>query len=478
MIEPVTSRRQSVDLEEFERRLRGPEPATAGHEDPLAELARLVEGGNDPFSVHEARPAAASFVAPRPNRPVESPVEHDREEHFPMAADVAVEDRRELRQSALDWDQELDLARQDREQGGEGSRQTVSPAYAAEFHEPPPEPVWREHRDEGGAHGQQAWRDRDDFVPPPMDEAPPARSKKKLYAMGGALAVVVAGIAGTFVLRGGPSGNREAPVIKAAVGPAKILPAAEAPAPAQNASVLDRGVDRLPASRVTGAVEQPVEIASQPRTRAVASADQPPANGVFPEPRRVKTVSVRPDGSIIDSDIPVVSTQPAAPPAPPARPVSAGFPVPPVAVASVPAPSAPRPAAATPKVTARVAVRTPAPAGDDDDLAPVKAPTAAKPAPPKPAAPKPAAEQKPVAGGGGFAVQLASAGSDADAREKASQVQARLGSSLGGRRAVVVKGDANGKTVWRVRIVGLSQEGAADLCTKIKGAGSECFVAR
>ena len=97
-----------------------------------------------------------------------------------------------------------------------------------------------------------------------------------------------------------------------------------------------------------------------------------------------------------------------------------------------------------------------------------------KPAP-KPAA-KTAADPKPA--GGGFAVQLASAGSDAEAREKAARLQQQQGRNLEGKHVTVVKGENNGKPVWRVRVVGLSQENAASMCNKVKGGGGECFVAR
>ena len=80
--------------------------------------------------------------------------------------------------------------------------------------------------------------------------------------------------------------------------------------------------------------------------------------------------------------------------------------------------------------------------------------------------------------GGGYAVQLASASSDAEAREKAARLQQLQGRNLDGKRVSVVKGENNGKTVWRVRVVGLSQESATAMCGKVKGGGGECFVAR
>ena len=66
MGEPANKLRAEIDLGEFERRLRAPSSSPANHEDPLAELARLVDGktvsgGNDPFrELFAPRPAPAS----------------------------------------------------------------------------------------------------------------------------------------------------------------------------------------------------------------------------------------------------------------------------------------------------------------------------------------------------------------------------------------------------------------------------------
>ena len=80
-------RREPIDIDEFERRLRGPEPARRV-EDPLAELARLVGGQNqqaaaDPFAElfsdnfrKPAPPVAAPSVVPPVAPPVAPPFSH------------------------------------------------------------------------------------------------------------------------------------------------------------------------------------------------------------------------------------------------------------------------------------------------------------------------------------------------------------------------------------------------------------------
>jgi cell division septation protein DedD len=201
------------------------------------------------------------------------------------------------------------------------------------------------------------------------------------------------------------------------------------------------------------------------RTASIPAAGAPARPvSAFPEPIKVKTVSVRPDGTIISaSDAPakpaaVVGTPPLLAQAPPQRTASnvTGTTPP---VASPPSPPAVKPAAAAP--------------------APVAAPakTTARISPPSDTpAPKPAqaAAATPAVASGGFAVQLAAAGSEAEARDK---YQLQFASALDGHAPGVVKGEANGKSVWRIRVGGLSREGAVSMCVGIKDTGGSCFVA-
>jgi cell division septation protein DedD len=81
-------------------------------------------------------------------------------------------------------------------------------------------------------------------------------------------------------------------------------------------------------------------------------------------------------------------------------------------------------------------------------------------------------------GGGGFAVQLAGAGSESEARATISRLQQRYGAALGGRQPVVRKATVGDRDVYRVRVVGLSQGDANGLCERLKSAGGTCFIAR
>jgi hypothetical protein len=256
---------------------------------------------------------------------------------------------------------------------------------------------------------------------------------------------------------------------------------------------------------------------------------------MFPEPRRVRTVSIRPDGTVIGAQ-----TQPAKPvaaaPAPaPAPVVAAPEPVAPSRSALAEEPAAPRvakpraatPATQTPATTPTPVKRAERPAPPErtaqdkpvqDKTAPARRVARAAP-PAEEAQQSPAEEAAPVeqvrnpfktlfggkpqqaapattastnpadddeepaarparadVGSGSYAVQLSSSPSESDARAAASRLGGRFSSELGGRAARIVKGEAGGKTVYRVRVSGMSKEGATSSCASVKSSGGSCFV--
>jgi hypothetical protein len=174
----------------------------------------------------------------------------------------------------------------------------------------------------------------------------------------------------------------------------------------------------------------------------------------------VKTVSVRPDGTVIPNDAPppaAVAKPPRAEPvaskaSPEETEVQGGTPK----IAAKPA-TTPRAAKPTPK-PAKVAVAEPPPAAEDDAAAAVP-PQAGRDA------------------GGAFAVQFGAAGSETEARDMMAKVVGKYGSQLGGRRLGYRHAKVGDKTVYRVRVGGMSKEAAVAMCEKVKAAGGACFVA-
>ena len=462
---PAISSRTPVDLDDFEARLRRSQPNADPYADPLAELARLVEGQRLPA------------MKPQPPQVRHDPYDSRGAMHtddasargqYSRDADgwalrgAAGEDHHDARGAygAADGNVGRDRAPAPLAQPAYDHDHFGQPAYAQPDHSPSaplsPPGAWRQE--------DAVWEET---------PAPRRRSRAGLYALSGALCILLVGGAGAYFLRGGQSAPAVAPTIKAASGPLKVAPEAPAQAsgPSSTASVLDKAGEKIGASRVVASEEQPVDL-SQVRSAAAGAPSTParPASA-FPEPIKVKTVSVRPDGTIISaSDAPakpaaVVGTPPLLAQAPPQRTASniTGTTPP---VASPPSPPAAKPAAAAP---------APAPA-------PVAAPakTTARISPPSDTpAPKPAqaAAAAPAVASGGFAVQLAAAGSEAEARDKIGKYQRQFASALDGHAPGVVKGEANGKSVWRIRVGGLSREGAVSMCVGIKDTGGSCFVA-
>jgi SPOR domain len=476
MSESANKVRSEIDVAEFERRLRAPASSQVSYEDPLAELARLVDGknlaGDDPFR--------ELFAAPR-----QAPERR-------TAAAPALG-----RQHAFFADLRGSL---------EGEHAAGLPPDVVPSHAPPVAVHQAAAEDEYA--DPAAWTEQE----APYAEPQPAarRSRRPLYAMGAIVCAGLVGIGASFAMRGKTPGSQELALVKAPAGPVKVAPdnPGGVNVPNQSASVLDRGAGSQ-VSKVVSREEQPVDLDQQvkqmrvitlggPKDGSVSAGGQgaasvpvppPPAasvstsNSGFPEPKRVKTVSVRPDGSLIVAE---------ASPAPANDPIAA-------LAAGRPAPSAQGadsalPRSTTPKATARIATppKPEAAATVAGDQPVSTTPPAAKP---KVAAAKPKPEPMKVAsaeensatdatptqsagGGGGFAVQLSAPGNEQDARSMATRLGQKFAAVLDGHRPSVVKAEVGEKAIYRVRVSSLSREEATSLCVKIKSKGGECFVAK
>jgi hypothetical protein len=481
MSEPAVKLRQPIDLDEFERRLRGPAPVSRGSDDPLAELARLV-GSDSPFGLRQAQSAPAPAVnennqeAPREAPDLRGPYAPEAE------APAYAEDQPSHDHLQAEM---VDL------QSLEADVQQYAAEAAAEA------PALRATREAPVLHFPEDVAD-DPFADQPFEaeERPVRRSRRMVYLASAALILIFGGVGVVLVTRGGVKLGGPAPTIMAAQGPVKVQPAnpGGADLPNQSSSVIDRGgVDHVGVSKVITREEQPVDLmqaakAAAPRDTDSAAGSAPGAPSVavngFPEPKRVKTVSVRPDGTIISADgAPVaVASPPVGNPFPsrsiasiPLNPSSAkptpvpaaAPPAPPPTTAAVrpsTAPAATPPAA--PKTTTRIASVKP-----DTNLSDTKPVSA----PPKP----PVAAAKPASGAGGsFAVQLAAPGSEQEAKDVIARLQKRFASELGARHPSAAKVNVGEKSVYRVRVGNLSKEDADSLCGSIKSGGGACFVAR
>lgn len=361
-------------------------------------------------------------------------------------------------------------------------------------------------------------------------------------------AVAVAGGLGAFALSFGGKGGSEAPVIvKADNSPIKVKPEnpGGTVVPNQDNKVYDAVVKGAkPAEpvqqKLVTATEVPVDVQAKDPTRAVdLSADQSAAAGGTDDGNAAPTASAAPADNAAPAD--VASADNAAP-APKSedriaqvlQDTDKGTNTDVVAVAprkvrtmvvksdgslvprEDPAPAAPQVAAAEPTDPApqhvaptaqadadQTGTVAPAAAQSDDEPAlkpatkPAKVQSTNTPAKVAIAPQRPSdqpvdvvGEVKPdqvasidpattATGGGSWSMQVASQPTVESAQSTYQDLQRRYGSVLAGRTANIVKAEIAGKgTFYRVRVAAQSRNDAINLCTSYKAAGGNCFVSR
>ncbi|HEY8126237.1 MAG TPA: SPOR domain-containing protein [Methylocystis sp.] len=431
----------AIDLGEFERRLRGPERAPHV-EDPLSELARLVHGEDpaaaDPYSqiLAEARDARAHAAELRGSYDAAPPVAAEP----PYYPEPSME-------------------------------QPLEPAYPVDpdYRDAPPGYSPQQAGYESAPYGAEAgWSDDSQYLDygqsdEDYDDRHGWRSWfRPWHAVVAISLVAVLSIGFAFWHRSGSNASREIATIVAPEGPVKVKPSAETESTAPDASaavVLDRR-EQAPVQKVVINQEQAVDPTVPPDAVKLGNApvnlphEPPPAS--MAGPKKVKTVTVRPDGSRVDNAALPPSVVMASRPAPEAKPSAAAGAV----GATTATPSSAAKATATPPQMAK----------------------------PKPAAPKVAAvgqsaetaaesDQATAPTKGGFAVQFGAADSEDDARELLKTVVSKYRSQLGGLKPTFKMATVNDKTVYRVRVGAVSKESANAICSKVKATGGSCFVA-
>lgn len=330
------------------------------------------------------------------------------------------------------------------------------------------------------------------------------------------VAIAVVGAAAAYWVSGDVVvGSGDLLIVRADTDPVKVAPKDPGgrAIPNQNKAVYERvqsaDADIVPAQQtLVTAAEEPVDLpgvdlnpissarAAEPVRIADAANDGSPIAVLTP--RRVRTMTVRPDGTLVmantvpktsmddmrgngaalieASSRPVSSAEGDAPSAAEANASallqsSSGVPVPalrpgsdsaaPVRVAAV---TTPEPMSYAGGSTAVAAVETIAP----ETVGSIAAAPATTPAP---------AAQTPVADG--YFVQISSQPSESAAKQTSQTLGQRYAEVIGQRDLVIQSADIPGKgTYYRVRIATGSKAEASTLCTELKSAGGSCFVAR
>ncbi len=520
MSETVARQRPPVDLDDFERRFRQTQ-RPAHEDDPLAELARIVGDEPDPYGAVFAQPAAPAHQDFRP-----SFAPHGRQEpSFGDDGDRHGDAKARFMADFAAIEAGLrGAATQPADHGHPHQDQLLHPQVAPghdmqqDYAEPdyafPPE-----------AQAQADWAEQGHSAPDRLASRK-RRALKPATVIAGSIAIAVVGIGVAFAYKGTGSSPREITTIMAAAGPTKIQPPADAKADAADQDAA--GQNQTAPTKLVSREEQPVDlqqavqdnaardqnargtdassvpVPGQPEGTmspdysamdgakgkdATASAGQPYGDQGFgvgmPAPKKVKSVMVKPDGTIVSGS---QDDAAAAAPAPAKVDDRIGALVDGTTSA---APSKSHAKAA--KTTTRVATAEPTPAPESIDEA---AATPAKPTPTKTTAKKTkpvklataetgteqtandAGDEAKPAGAGTFAVQLAAPGSEADARAATTRLLKKYSEALHGRRLGFHRADSNGKTVYRVRVSSLTKEDATSLCSKLKAGGGSCFVAR
>lgn len=531
MSEPARNR-FALDLDDLERQLRGAaQPQKPGAaSDPLMELTRLV-GQDDPLKeLFAGRPEAPRPAAPQPaawsghrTEPSFQPtlVTQPQAPVTPPPADV---------RGTLDEFEAL-LRRTEPVRAAPlqaAPKAPVAPVHDYDEPEPVPAPsrsqpyamqhdahhayVPEQPRDldeaAGQAHTQayehdyHAAQGYDAQQELPEDDARDfqrPRSRKGLFTAAALLVVVVGGVGAAAVFRDKrPAGvNGQPPVIAADTGPSKVAPVnpGGTEIPNQNKQIYERSGDAsTDKTKVVSREEQPVDVQQAARIMAAQRPTQPSNGSITPtdtaaaalaptepglipipavpglgEPRKVRTVAIRPDGTPATGNAAATN--------------GAGQ-----GIVTGSAPSNNRPAA-TPSATPGPVAQAQAPKSQERAAAPATPPASQTPAatntrtaalapqPAQPAAPAATAPRADPAGG--FVVQLGAPGSEAEARATFAALQRKYADQLGGQSPIVRKTElAGGKTVYRLRVGPYSREDASSMCSALQAAGGQCFIAK
>lgn len=339
----------------------------------------------------------------------------------------------------------------------------------------------------------------------------PARPRALLIAgiVGG---VALIGALGAFALSfGGDAGGDTPALVKADEGPIKVKPenTGGSVVPNQESKVYDTvsgegAVNAPQQEKLVTTAEEPVDVTppvveDEAATASGKSEDRieqivqdvenvPDSEIVAVTPRKVRTMVVKPDGTLVPRE-----DEPEAAPSneqtdtiAAATPEAAPAPAIPEATGALPATAAPAPGlapAAPEEVTETAAAEPPS---DDAGVMPETAPIV----PLRPADQpidvvgevKPdqvAAATTATASVGNWAMQIASQPSEAAAQSSYQDLARRYSGVLQGREVNIVKAEIAGKgTFWRVRVPAPTRQEAIGLCESYKSAGGNCFVSK
>jgi hypothetical protein len=460
--------------------------STSSGSDPLAELARLI-GQSDPFGEYGRANAAQQ---PQSQPGAEWPPEAYDEPHSEWAPQIPQQAPPQAPVRAPRAPAPMTPAQSQAYAAPVPDFIRRAPARApaapAPFPAAPPMPAaydvhqdnYDEHPEAGGYEPEYAQygAEEQDFYD---DVPPPSRRRMGIMAVAGIFVLAVVGTAGAFGYRavfGSSGSSAPPPVIKADTTPSKIVPVASNDA-GSNKLITDRVNASGQGEKMVSREEQPVDVKDKPAgaifpppaqqaDQAGAPPQAPMGSGIISvDPKKVRTIAIRPDQTVI-ADASPNGIAPDAPPPPQAAP---------------PMPQPPREAAPARQAHERARPQAAAPASEN-------APLSLNPdAPPRRAATRTAnaapTELSPRAttgSTGGYAVQVTSQRTEAEAQAAYRALQGKYASALSGKPMFVHKVDLGSKGVYYRAMVGpyANQAEAGQVCSSLKSAGGQCFVQR
>ena len=293
------------------------------------------------------------------------------------------------------------------------------------------------------------------------DDPPRVRRGSALPTALALIACAVVGTAGAYAFRSyyGTGGATQAPPVITAdtANPTKIVPATD---PRSGKG----GQDRLASAdkeQIISTQEEPValkDLANQAAPRAALPTPVAPAQSAAPsprasnEPKKVRTVPIRPDGGDVSAK--------------------------PVGGQAAPAANAAPHASATPAAPKAAPARSNGPISLDPQSEPAAAPASRTRTAAAPPVATRAAPDATESTSDGFMVQLSSQKTEAEAQSSFRSLQARFPSELSGLQPIVRRADLGSKGVFYRTMVGpfASAHEASQFCASYKAAGGQCVV--
>jgi hypothetical protein len=479
--------------DQTQRTYRASEPpvrgqAKAPRNDPLAELARLI-GQTDPFGEYGRTPGR-----PTTPPPAEYPDWSDQPAR-PSYGEPGGLDARQPASTQRSYDERFHAGRA--AQVEPSTQQLASDAsqnYGRQSYGSAPGEDFYQSQDDARYAANQGEYQQDAYEQDAAqygeeeyyEDAPPSRRRFAVMAIAGVCALAVVGTAGAFGYRalfGSSTANPPPPVIKADAGPTKIVPAAAGKDAQSSKLITERVNERGQSEKLVSREEQPID---KPATVVLSPAVQQSALGsgvVGSEPKKVRTIAIRPDqpGDAMPQGVTAVA---AAPPnrSPAQAPRAAAPAQRPSADNSISEPEPSANSVAPARGAPPVRQETPAPNGPlslSPEGSPARTQERAQPSQTAAVPPQAAPATSSSPGSGNF-VQVSSQRSEGEAQAAYRSLQAKYPNQLNGRELSIQKADLGAKGTYYRAMIGpfASANEASEWCSSLKAAGGQCLVPR